>query len=146
MEERQPESENMSEDMNSEKQTNVSETLLLEMQDCSREVEAPGDAAKLTLSSLQWTQSLPSTHTVVVPPLSRTEGPQVGGSDREAEMQKLTEMEKEIQRLRRLLDLEITHTTQSTMTDAEGSFERPKEFTASREISCQTDMAEVSTV
>ncbi len=63
-------------------------------------------------------------------------------------MQKLAGLEKEAQRLRRLLGLEITKATQGTMTTADSGAEKPKgaASTAGREVGCQTDVAEVSRV
>ncbi|XP_038849474.1 MORC family CW-type zinc finger protein 3-like isoform X3 [Salvelinus namaycush] len=61
-------------------------------------------------SSLAWPPSLPSAQTVVVSPLSRPEGPwpraltlEGAGSDRGALVQRLAGLEKEAQRLRRIL-------------------------------------------
>lgn len=153
--ERQPVSENMAEEMNPEKQTKIPETLSSgkTKRDSSSQVERPCDTAQRTPTSLTWTHSLPSTQTVMVSPLSRTEGPRSRPlpperSDQEANVQKLAGLEKEAQRLRRLLGLEITKATQGTMTTADGSAEKPKgaASTASREVGCQTDAAEVSRV
>lgn len=143
----QPDSENMAEEMNPEKPNTLS--LRKSKQDSSSRGEKPGDAVQRTPASLTWTHSLPSTQTVMVSPLSRTEGPwsrplPPEGSDREANAQKLTGLEKETQRLRRLLGLEITKTTQGTMTTADSSAEKPEG--TSREVGCQTDVAEVSRV
>ncbi|XP_071313759.1 MORC family CW-type zinc finger protein 3 isoform X2 [Trachinotus anak] len=137
-EERQPDSENP------DKQTHVSE------QDSSSRLEKPGDAVQQTLTGLTWTHSLPATQTVMVSPLSRTEGPwrrplPLKGSEQEAKEQKLAGLEKEVQGLRRLLGLEVTKTSQGTMTSADNGAENPKDLaasTASREVGCQTDMAE----
>ncbi|XP_068571017.1 MORC family CW-type zinc finger protein 3 isoform X1 [Cebidichthys violaceus] len=124
--------------------------------DGSSRVEKPADAAQRTPSSLTWTHSLPSTQTVMVSPLSRTEGPwsrplPLEGSGREANVQKLAVLEKEAQRLRRLLTLEVTKTTRGTMTTADssaekptGGLETPPASRASREVGCQTDVAESS--
>ncbi|XP_045887114.1 MORC family CW-type zinc finger protein 3 isoform X2 [Micropterus dolomieu] len=141
----QPDSENMAEEMNPEKPNTLS--LRKSKQDSSSRGEKPGDAVQRTPTSLTWTHSLPSTQTVMVSPLSRTEGPwsrplPPEGSDREANAQKLTGLEKETQRLRRLLGLEITKTTQGTMTTADSSTEKPEG--TSREVGCQTDVAESS--
>nr|XP_046261217.1 MORC family CW-type zinc finger protein 3 [Scatophagus argus] len=159
LDEQQPDSENAAEAVRPEKQTNVPETLSSdsEKQDSSSRVEKPGDTAQRVVTNLTWTHSLPSTQTVMVSPLSRTEGqrsrPQsLEGSDREANVQKLAGLEKEAQRLRRLLGLEITKITQGTMTIAGGGTEKPDgglvtppASTASREVGCQTDTAESST-
>ncbi|KAM9357070.1 MORC family CW-type zinc finger protein 3 [Symphorus nematophorus] len=150
-EQKQPDSQNMSEEMNPKKQTNVPQMPSVEKtkQDNSSRVEKPVDAAQRILTSHTWTHPLPSTQTVMVSPLSRTDGPRSRplppeGSDREANMQRLAGLEKEAQILRRLLGLEIKKTTQGTMTTADSSTEKPAS-TASREVSCQTDVAESST-
>lgn len=70
-------------------------------------------------------------------PLSPDEG------DRVADLQRLAALEKEVLKLRRLLGPQIHRTTQGTMTTEE----KPKDAVAnpsSREIGCQTDVAEVS--
>ncbi|KAK2849051.1 hypothetical protein Q5P01_008885 [Channa striata] len=152
-EERQPDSENTTEEGNSEKRTNVPETLLLEKtkRDCSNQAERSGDSKQQTATSLTRTHSLTSTQTVVVSPLSRTEGSRplpLEGSDWEGKMQKLAGLEKEVQRLRKLLGQEVTKMSQGTMTDAKSSTESPEDppaSTASREVGCQTDVAESST-
>ncbi|XP_070769276.1 MORC family CW-type zinc finger protein 3 [Enoplosus armatus] len=152
-----PDSVNMAEEMNPEKQTKIPDTPSLEKtkQDSSSRVERPGDAAQRTPTALTWTHLFPSTQTVMVSPLSRTEGPRSRtlppeGSNREANVQKLAGLEKEAQRLRRLLGLEISKTSQGTMTAADSSTEKPKGGletlppTASREVGCQTDVDESS--
>ncbi|XP_034546595.1 MORC family CW-type zinc finger protein 3 isoform X2 [Notolabrus celidotus] len=115
--------------------------------------EKKGDTTQRTLTSLSWTHSLPSAQTVKVSPLSRTVSRSVPpeGSDREANMQKLAGLEKETQRLRRLLGLEVTKISQSTMTESEsrgenqnGGLMKPLASTASNEVSCQTEEAESS--
>lgn len=130
-----------------EKQTHVERN----KQDASSiRAEKPGEP----VTGLTWSHSLPSTQTVMVSPLSRTEGPwsrelPLKGGEREAKVQKLAALEKEVQGLRRLLDLEVTKTSQGTMTAADGSADDPKDLTASTastEVGCQTDMAEVSRV
>ncbi|XP_054452996.1 MORC family CW-type zinc finger protein 3 isoform X2 [Anoplopoma fimbria] len=152
-----PDSENMAEEINPEKQPSVPKMVSLEKTKPPRSsrVEKPGDAAQRP-NSLTWTHSLPSTQTVMVSPLSRTEGPwsrplPPEGSGREANVQKLVVLEKEAQRLRRLLALEVTKTTQGTMTTADSSAERPTRgmrsppaSRASREVGSQTDVAESS--
>uniref|UniRef100_A0A4W6CA77 Zgc:152774 n=1 Tax=Lates calcarifer TaxID=8187 RepID=A0A4W6CA77_LATCA len=145
------------EEMNTEKHTQAPETVSTEKtkQDNGTRVEKPGDAAaQQTPTNLTWTHSLPSTQTVMVSPLSRTEGQwsrplPLKESDREAKVQKLAGLEKEVQGLRRLLGLEVTKTSQGTMTTADSDAEKPKELlpapTESREVGCQTDMGETST-
>ncbi|XP_034739098.1 MORC family CW-type zinc finger protein 3 isoform X1 [Etheostoma cragini] len=126
-------------------------------QDSSGRDKKPSDAAQRTPTCLTWTHSLPCTQTVMVSPLSRTEGqpsrllpPE--GSDREANLQKLAGLEKEVQRLQRLLGLEFTKTSQGTMTTADSSAKQPirglvtpPASTASREVACQTEVAESCT-
>ncbi|KAK5864732.1 hypothetical protein PBY51_015950 [Eleginops maclovinus] len=144
MKKHQPDSEDVSAKLNPVQQTQRIETLSLEKtKDSSSRVEKPSDAAQRIPTSLTWTSALPFAQTVMVSPLSRTEGPwsrplPSEGSDRETHLQKLTLLEKEAQRVRRLLGLEITKKTQGTMTTH-------SESTASREVSCQTDVAESST-
>ena len=145
-EQQQPDSQNVAEEINPEKQAHEPQTPSSEKtkQDSGCQIEKPGDTPQRILTNHTWTHSLPSTQTVVVSPLSRTDGPRSRplppeGSDREANMQRLAGLEKEAQSLRRLLGLEITKTTQGTMTEKAAS-------AASREVSCQTDVAEVSRV
>lgn len=156
-EEQQPDSENTAEEMI---QTNIPETLSSEKtkQDRINHLEKPGDTSQRVLTKLTWTTSLPSNQSATVSSLSHTEGPQSRmlppeGGDRETNMQKLAGLEKEAERLRRLLGLEITKTTQGTMTTDDNSTEKPKQgvestpaSSASREVGCQTDVAEVSRV
>ncbi|XP_028444688.1 MORC family CW-type zinc finger protein 3 [Perca flavescens] len=145
----------------SEEQQPVSEVETLSLEktklDSGGQVEKPSDVAQRTPTCLTWTHSLPFTQTVMVSPLSRTEGQRSRplppeGSDREANAQKLAGLEKELQRLRRLLGLEVTKTTQGTMTTADISAEQPTQglvtppaSTASREVGCQTEVAESCT-
>ncbi|XP_041800364.1 MORC family CW-type zinc finger protein 3 isoform X2 [Chelmon rostratus] len=148
-EEQQP--ENTAEEMNSEKQTNAPETPSSEvtMQDDRNLAEKPGDTAQRILN-LTLTTSLPSTQTATVSPLSQTAPLEStpDGSGREANLQKLAALEEEAQRLRRLLGLEVMKTTQGTMTTADTSSEKPAGgpvAPASREVGCQTAVAESST-
>lgn len=63
--------------------------------------------------------------------------------DQVTNLQRLARLEKEVQKLRRLLGLQVHRTTQGTMTTEE----KPKDVPAnpcSREIGCQTDVTEVS--
>ncbi|XP_056295139.1 MORC family CW-type zinc finger protein 3 isoform X2 [Pseudoliparis swirei] len=151
----QPDSENTAKEMNPEKPTDIPETVFSEKTrpGGSSRVEKQGDAAQRTPTNLSWNHSLPSTQTVMVSPLSRTEGPwsrmPPEGSGWEANVQKLAGLEKEAQRLRRLLNLEVTKTTQGTMTTADRSSEKstagPETRPASRagrEVGCQTDLSE----
>ncbi|XP_037316661.2 MORC family CW-type zinc finger protein 3 [Pungitius pungitius] len=153
LQEEQPHSENMAEKMNLQKPTNTPEAVLSEKTKPGDggQGEKPGDAAQRAPSSLTRTHCLPSTQTVMVSPLSRTEGPRSrplppDGSGREASVQKLAGLEKEALRLRRLLALEATGTA------ADGGTEKPPAgppetraaSTASREVGCQTDVAESS--
>lgn len=146
---RKPDSENMAEEKNPGKQKDATETPSSEKtkQDGSSRAEKQADKAQRVVTNLTWTHSLPSTQTVMVSPLSRTEGPRSRppppqGSDWDVNVQRLAGLEKEAQRLRRLLGLEIKKTTQGTMTTADGG----PATADSREVGCQTDDAEVSRV
>ncbi|XP_011478320.1 MORC family CW-type zinc finger protein 3-like isoform X2 [Oryzias latipes] len=94
-----------------------------------------------TSPSHTWTQSLQTTQMVIVPPLNRGDHPlqPPEGGDREAKLQRLATMEKEVLRLRGVLGLEVERTTQGTMT-ADDKTE--KEQAAIREVGCQTDPPE----
>ncbi|KAI9526720.1 hypothetical protein NQZ68_036513 [Dissostichus eleginoides] len=136
--------EDVTEKMNPVQQTQRPETLSSKKtKGSSSRVEKPSDAAQRPPTSLTWNPSLPLAQTVMVSPLSRTEGPwsrplPSEGIDLEAHVQKLALLEKEAQKVRRLLGLEISKTTQGTMTTR-------SESTASRAVGCQTDAAESST-
>uniref|UniRef100_UPI0037E8ECEC MORC family CW-type zinc finger protein 3 n=1 Tax=Semicossyphus pulcher TaxID=241346 RepID=UPI0037E8ECEC len=141
-------SENTGEKINPEKQTQTPEKT---KQDSK--VEKQGDTPQRPPTCLPRTHPLPSTQTVMVSPLSRTvsRSQTAEGADREANMQKLAGLEKEAQRLQRLLGLEVIKTTQGTMTEADGSKEKnkgeletPPSSTVHREVGCQTDTAESS--
>lgn len=133
--------------MSLEKQTQMSETPSSEKsrQDGNSPAVKPVDISQRST----WLQSAPSTQTVVVSPLSRTETPQSRSPPEESEQVaselKLARLEKEAQKLRRLLGLEVTKISQGTMTtaDPDKPREHPAAFRASREIGCQTDTAEV---
>ncbi|XP_049897515.1 MORC family CW-type zinc finger protein 3 isoform X1 [Epinephelus moara] len=151
--------ENMAEETNPEKQTNIFEKLSCKTtgQDSIGQVEKPGETSQRTLTNLTWTHPLPPTQTVMVSPLSRptvtlSRPPPPETIEREANVRKLAWVEKEAQRLRRLLGLEITKTTQGTMTSPDSSAEKsngalvtPPVSKAGREVGCQTDTAESST-
>lgn len=145
----QPDSEKSTEDLHPGKQTNT----------FKKSNSSHGEKSNTLLqipTSHTWTHSPLAAQTVVVSPLSRTEGPQgrtlpPEGGDREAKVQKLASLEREVQRLRGLLGLEVPRTTQGTMTAAEELTDAPKEglegktaTTTSREVGCQTVTAEVS--
>ncbi|XP_029368037.1 MORC family CW-type zinc finger protein 3 [Echeneis naucrates] len=136
-EERHPDSENP------EKQTQVSDTFSKDKnkQDSSGKTEKPGDILQHTLTR---THSPPPTQTVILSegPWSRPLPLKVG--EQEAKEQKLAGLEKEVQALRRILGLEVTKKSQSTMTSAKSCAENPKTSTVSREVGCQTEMAESS--
>ncbi|XP_029917781.1 MORC family CW-type zinc finger protein 3 [Myripristis murdjan] len=151
-EEQQPDLEDMAEEVHPGRDATKPQTPSWEKtkQDSGGRVEKPGDTAQHA-SSLAWTHSPPPTQTVMVSPLSRNEGPwsrplPPEGGDREAIMQKLAGLEKEAQRLRKLLCLEVTKTTQGTMTTANTSAEKPPgrtetlpASTEAREVGCQTE-------
>ncbi|XP_059201447.1 MORC family CW-type zinc finger protein 3 [Centropristis striata] len=157
LEERQPGSEDMTKVKNPEKQKHEIWSVEKTTVDSSSRVEKPGDAAQRTSTSLPWTHSLTSTQTVMVSPLSRTEGQRSRplppeGSDRKANVQRLAVLEIEAKRLRKLLGLEIKTTSQGTMTTDKSSAEKPNRepvalpaSTASREVGCQTDVTQSST-
>ncbi|KAM7000630.1 MORC family CW-type zinc finger protein 3 [Tautogolabrus adspersus] len=154
LEEQHISSENMAEDRNPEKQATKPEKT---KQGSSSRVEKRGDTSQRVPTSLLRTHSLPSTQTVMVSPRSRNEVCARSGpperSDREANLQKLDGLEKEVQRLRRLLCLQVTKITQGTMTETDSSAWNEKvglmtapESKESREIGCQTDEAESSSL
>ncbi|XP_047441492.1 MORC family CW-type zinc finger protein 3 [Mugil cephalus] len=147
-EERQSGSGNMSLELHPGKQANTFKAL------SSSRAENSDPLEQTPATPHTWTHSLPFTQTVMVSPLSRTEGRQSRalppeGGDREAKLQKLAGLEKEVQRLRNLLGLEITKTTQGTMTTDSNCPEIQKRGVvrplASRAVGCQTDSAECST-
>ncbi|XP_064829342.1 MORC family CW-type zinc finger protein 3-like isoform X5 [Oncorhynchus masou masou] len=81
-------------------------------------------------SSLAWPPSLTSAQTVVVSPLSRPEGPwpraltlEGAGSERGALVQRLAGLEKEAQRLRRILGSNAPPATQDTVVMTEAASE-----------------------
>nr|XP_019942068.1 PREDICTED: MORC family CW-type zinc finger protein 3-like [Paralichthys olivaceus] len=137
LEERLPDSENMAEEMNPEKPACVSETLSSEKtnQDSCWRMEKPGGTEQETPLNLTWYHSPPSTQTR---PLH------LRASEQEASVQKLAALEKEVQELRRLRGREHTKTSRGTMTTAGNGSEKLPAATASREVGCQTDMAESS--
>lgn len=157
-EDKQPDSRNPPDEPHPGKQANIFKIVSTDSnrKDSGGRVEN-SDTPQQTPSSHTWTHLSASTQTVVVSPLSRTEGshsrtlpPEAG--EREAKVQRLAGLEKEVHRLRSLLGLEITKTTQCTMTSSDSSAEEPKQkavrpsaSTASSEVGCQTDMAECST-
>uniref|UniRef100_A0A3B3V053 MORC family CW-type zinc finger protein 3-like n=2 Tax=Poecilia latipinna TaxID=48699 RepID=A0A3B3V053_9TELE len=134
------------EDFPTRKQTNAFK------KDNSSQVEK-SNALQQTPSNT-WTYSPLATQTVMVSPL-RTERPQSKAlppelGEREAKVQKLAALEKEAERLRSLLGLEVSKTTQGTMTTANGVVEkegtgRPTASITSKDVGCQTVMAECST-
>ncbi|RVE67323.1 hypothetical protein OJAV_G00101870 [Oryzias javanicus] len=97
-----------------------------------------------TGTSHTWSHSFQTTQTVKVPPLSRGGHPlqPPEGGDREAKLQRLASLEKEVLRLRGVLGMEVGRTTQGTMTAEEECAEKE----ASREVGCQTDPPECPSV
>lgn len=146
-----PDAESMDEEINPEKQTNKTENLSSEQtkQDRPSQADNAGNAPQRFLASLSRAYSIPSTQTMIVPPLTRTEMPlPPDESDQAGNLQKLTGLEKEVQRLRQILGLQITKKTQGTMTTADFSAEKPKEGLltppgSSREVGCQTEVTAV---
>ncbi|PWA22271.1 hypothetical protein CCH79_00012590 [Gambusia affinis] len=143
---RPEQSGNPTEDFPTGKQTNTFK------KDSSSQVEK-SNALQQTPSNT-WTYLPLATQTVMVSPL-RTERPQSKVlppelGEREAKVQKLAALEREAERLRSLLGLEVSKTTQGTMTTADGVVEkegigRPTASTTSKDVSCQTVMVECST-
>lgn len=121
--------------------------------DSSSQVEK-SNAMQQTPTNHTWTYSPLATQTVMVSPL-RTERSQSKAlppeqGEREAKLQKLATLEKETERLRSLLGLEVSKTTQGTMTTADSDAEKDGEgrstkSTTSKDVGCQTVMAECST-
>lgn len=153
---RQPDSGATDKELHSGKQSDVFKTLSPEKnkKDASSRVENSDTNPPQTHTGNTWQHSPPSTQTVMVPPLSRTEGQQSGvlpteGVNREAKMQRLVGLEKEAEKLRSLLGLEITKTTQGTMTNDDSDEKSPTQTlakpTGRKEVGCQMDMAECST-
>ncbi|KAM4586160.1 MORC family CW-type zinc finger protein 3 isoform 2-T2 [Fundulus diaphanus] len=136
------------EDLPSGKQINT-----LKKDSNSSQVEK-SNGLQQTPTNHTWTYSPLATQTVVVSPL-RTERPQSKAlppelGEREVKVQKLAALEKEAERLRSLLGLEVSKTTQGTMTTADGAvekegMERSTASTTSQEVGCQTVMPECST-
>ncbi|XP_043982856.1 MORC family CW-type zinc finger protein 3 isoform X2 [Gambusia affinis] len=143
---RPEQSGNPTEDFPTGKQTNTFK------KDSNSQVEK-SNALQQTPSNT-WTYLPLATQTVMVSPL-RTERPQSKVlppelGEREAKVQKLAALEREAERLRSLLGLEVSKTTQGTMTTADGVVEkegigRPTASTTSKDVSCQTVMVECST-
>ncbi|XP_035768795.1 MORC family CW-type zinc finger protein 3 [Neolamprologus brichardi] len=144
-------------ELHSGKQSDIVKTLSPEKnkKDASSRVENSDTNPPQTHTGNTWQHSLPSTQqTVIVPPLSRTEGQQsrvlpTEGANREAKMQRLVGLEKEAEKLRSLLGLEITKTTRGTMTNDDSDEKSPTQTlekpSGRKEVGCQTDMAECST-
>lgn len=109
-------------------------------QDSSSEVEKRDDAARQTSSSLMLSQH-GSQLSPTVGLQSRPLPPE--GRDREAELERLAGLEKEARLLRTLLGLEITTSTQGTMTMAASSPPQPPSK-ETREVACQASVLEVS--
>ncbi|MEQ2226678.1 hypothetical protein ILYODFUR_029834, partial [Ilyodon furcidens] len=134
----QLDSGNVAENLPPGKQTNAFK------KDSSSQVEQ-------TPTNHTWTYSPLATQTVVVSPL-RTERPQSKAlppelGEREVKIRKLAELEREAERLRILLGLEVSKTTQGTMTTADSVIEKEgmggsRASTTSKEVGCQAVMAE----
>ncbi|XP_054890341.1 MORC family CW-type zinc finger protein 3 isoform X2 [Poeciliopsis prolifica] len=136
---RPEQSGNPTEDFPPGKQTNTFK------KDSSSPVEKPNALQQTPTTT--WNYSPLATQTVMVSPL-RTERPQSKAlppelGEREAKVQKLAALEREAERLRSLLGLEVSKTTQGTMTTADGVVEkegmgRPTASTTSKDVGCQT--------
>lgn len=115
-------------------------------QDGSGPAVEPTDAAQRLIGP----HSASSTQTAAVSPLSRTENgtPPPQQSEQVANELRLARLKTEAQELRRLLGLEATRTGQGRTTPTDLVPDQPDVFQAavvrtSREVGCQTDMAEV---
>lgn len=94
-----------------------------------------------------------STRTAAVSPLGQTENatPPLQESEQVTNKLRLAQLEMEAQKLRRLLSLEATRTSRSTMTTSDLGPDQPAGLQAaaatlvktSRAVGCQTDTAEV---
>lgn len=105
-------------------------------------------------NSITWSPSLHSTQTVEASHLKKGPGcknlpPEE--NEHVSNKQKLIGLEKEAQRLRQLLGLEVTKTTQGTMTTGDCCPDKPNEHLmtplgskTSREVGCQADITKVS--
>ncbi|XP_038142559.1 MORC family CW-type zinc finger protein 3 [Cyprinodon tularosa] len=143
----QLDSGNAAEHLPLEKQTNTFR------KDSSSQVEKPNNLQQNPTNNT-WTYSTQATQTVVVSPL-RTERPQSRAlppelGEREVKVQKLAALEREAERLRSLLGLEVSKKTQGTMTTADsvaekGGMGRSTASTTSKDVGCQTTMPECST-
>ncbi|KAM9849690.1 MORC family CW-type zinc finger protein 3 [Aulostomus maculatus] len=142
-EETQPDLGNPAEEVHPEKQKNVPET------------HSTGDTAQQTSHNRTPSQPVLFIQTAEVsqPCLvkdPKSELPPPEGGDREAERQKLAKLEKEAHGLRRLLRLEIPETSRGMMTMAESSAEgqtmTSQPSLATRDVGCQTCVAEPSTL
>ncbi|KAM4555109.1 MORC family CW-type zinc finger protein 3 [Odontesthes bonariensis] len=143
----QSDSGNVAEDLHSAKQTKTFG------KNSSGQVEN-SETLQQTPTCPTRTQSLPATQTMVVSPLNRREGPQSRtlppeGGDGEAKALRLAALEKEVLKLRSILGQEVLKTTQGTMTTDDSSAEKPNQKsvtpTPSKEVGCQTDLAEEKT-
>ncbi|XP_068181096.1 MORC family CW-type zinc finger protein 3 [Antennarius striatus] len=100
------------------------------------QAEDLSETVQQVTSNLTRTHSLPPTQTMMVSPLSRTDGLcSMEENDQMVNMQKLARLEKEAQRLRQLLGLETAKTSQGTMTAAHNC----------RDVGCQVGVTESST-
>lgn len=142
-----PDAESMDEEII---QTNETENRSSEQikQERPSRADNAGNTSQRFFASLSRTSSIPSTQTMIVPPLTRTEMPlPPDESDQAGNLQKLTGLEREVQRLRQILGLQITKKNQGTMTTADFSAEKPKEGLlippgSSSEVGCQTEVTE----
>lgn len=138
-----------------EKQESESEELTAEQSDRSSHSPKTNMSPPI-FNSISWSSSLHSTQIMVASPLSLKTGPQIKTlpleeNEHVSNKQKLVGLEKEALRLRQLLGLEVTKTTQGTMTTGDCCPDKPNEHLmtpsaskASREVGCQADITEVS--
>lgn len=150
---KEPEAEELGEGRNPEKPTKKPETKSSEHERGSR-AEKSDSAPQRILASPHRNNAVPSTQAPMASQLSRTEAPPSRAPppeeiDQAVSLQKLAGLEKEAQRLRQLLGLEVTKATRGTMTDCctektKEGLVTPPSSTASIEVGCQMDKAEVS--
>ncbi|XP_030002292.1 MORC family CW-type zinc finger protein 3 [Sphaeramia orbicularis] len=143
-EQQQADSEDITQDLVPGKENKITKTL-------SSEKNSYSQVEILTNNILKCTHSVPSAPTLEMSSQTEDSWNRWAEMDnQEAKVKKLTELEKEAQRLRCLLGLEITKTSQSTMTGPDNSRETPEEQTetlsaiVTTDVGCQADTAESS--
>ncbi|XP_068596495.1 MORC family CW-type zinc finger protein 3 [Brachionichthys hirsutus] len=133
-EEEEEESGKMADELKPDSRTNKTQMLPSGKSDldASSQAENLSDTIQHVTLKLTRIHSLPSGQTMAVSPLRPCDLEEHG---EKVNVRKLAKLEKKAQRLRQLLGLEITKTTESTMTTAH----------CSRDVGCQAGVAESST-